>query len=78
VQVSIVSSGKKSEPHTFTYTPKGQYTTLAAASTLSNTIHAQGIYLLTKRSITPKKKERKPTEFTNHKLPAGDRDSLAL
>lgn len=46
VQVSIVSSGKKSEPHTFTYTPKGSYTTLAAASTLSNTMHNQGIYLL--------------------------------
>ncbi|XP_017872684.1 PREDICTED: nuclear factor of activated T-cells, cytoplasmic 1-like [Drosophila arizonae] len=47
VQVSIISSGKKSEPHTFTYTPKGSYTTLAAASTLSSTMHSQGIYLLT-------------------------------
>ncbi|XP_022228444.2 homeotic protein female sterile isoform X6 [Drosophila obscura] len=43
VQVSIISSGKKSEPHTFTYTPKGQYSTLAAASTLSSTIHDQAI-----------------------------------
>lgn len=51
VQVAIISSGKKSEPHTFVYTPKGTYTPLAAATTLSstNTIHsslstAQGIY----------------------------------
>ncbi|KNC25818.1 hypothetical protein FF38_08157, partial [Lucilia cuprina] len=42
VQVAIISSGKKSEPHTFVYTPKGTYTPLAAATTLSstNTIHS--------------------------------------
>lgn len=51
VQLLIISSGKKSEPHTFVYTPKGSYTTLAAATTLSITaLHgslsaAQGIYL---------------------------------
>lgn len=38
VQLSIISSGKKSESHTFTYTPKGSYTTLSAATTLS-TLH---------------------------------------
>lgn len=36
VQVLVVSSGKKSESHTFTYTPKGTYTPLAAATTLSS------------------------------------------
>ncbi|XP_028893928.2 nuclear factor of activated T-cells 5 isoform X2 [Zeugodacus cucurbitae] len=35
VQLVIISSGKKSEPHSFVYTPKGSYTTLAAATTLS-------------------------------------------
>ncbi|XP_055915331.1 nuclear factor of activated T-cells 5-like isoform X2 [Eupeodes corollae] len=38
VQLFIISSGKKSESHTFTYTPKGTYTTLSAATTLS-TLH---------------------------------------
>ncbi|XP_055846540.1 nuclear factor of activated T-cells 5 isoform X2 [Episyrphus balteatus] len=38
VQLCIISSGKKSESHTFTYTPKGSYTTLSAATTLS-TLH---------------------------------------
>ncbi|XP_019846126.2 nuclear factor of activated T-cells 5 isoform X3 [Bactrocera dorsalis] len=36
VQLVIISSGKKSEPHAFVYTPKGSYTTLAAATTLSS------------------------------------------
>ncbi|XP_036319263.1 nuclear factor of activated T-cells, cytoplasmic 1 isoform X2 [Rhagoletis pomonella] len=50
VQLVIISSGKKSEPHTFVYTPKGSYSTLAAATTLSTGLHsslsvAQGIYL---------------------------------
>ncbi|XP_018784835.1 PREDICTED: nuclear factor of activated T-cells 5 isoform X5 [Bactrocera latifrons] len=36
VQLIIISSGKKSEPHAFVYTPKGSYTTLAAATTLSS------------------------------------------
>lgn len=42
VQVLIISSGKKSEPHTFVYTPQGTYTPLAAATTLSstNSIHS--------------------------------------
>uniref|UniRef100_A0A1A9X1E9 Nuclear factor of activated T-cells 5 n=1 Tax=Glossina brevipalpis TaxID=37001 RepID=A0A1A9X1E9_9MUSC len=36
VQLLIISSGKKSEPHTFVYTPKGNYTALAAATCLSS------------------------------------------
>ncbi|XP_067641366.1 nuclear factor of activated T-cells 5 isoform X2 [Eurosta solidaginis] len=39
VQLVIISSGKKSEPHTFVYTPKGSYSTLAAATTLNAALH---------------------------------------
>lgn len=43
VQVAIISSGKKSESHTFVYTPKGTYTPLAAATTLSTTATPQAL-----------------------------------
>lgn len=36
VQIFIVSAGKKSETHNFTYTPKGHHTALTAATTLGS------------------------------------------
>ncbi|XP_021694713.1 nuclear factor of activated T-cells 5 isoform X3 [Aedes aegypti] len=42
VQIFIISAGKKSETHNFTYTPKGHHTALTASTTLGSPVGVAG------------------------------------